>query len=134
MVGCNGNHAKTASATTKDSAAPVPTGKANTTYKPALEGQTRVRAVHTNTPYAVDKLATDLEFPWAIIPFPKNRFLISHRTGYLSIYGIDGKLQNKMTGLPKVDDRGQGGLLDVALDPGFEQNHILYWSFSENMA
>lgn len=131
MGGCNGNHAKTSAPTGKDSLAPVPTGKANTSYKPALEGQTRVRAVQTKTPYAVDKLTTDLEFPWAIIPFSNNRFLISHRTGYLSIYGLDGKLQNKITGLPKVDDRGQGGLLDVALDPGFEQNHILYWSFSE---
>lgn len=131
MGGCNGNRANTASKTAKDSAAPVPTGKANTNYKPAFDGQTRIRAVHTNTPVEVTRLAKDLEFPWAIIPFSKNRFLISHRTGYLSIYGLDGKLQNKITGLPKVDDRGQGGLLDVALDPAFEQNHTIYWSFSE---
>jgi glucose/arabinose dehydrogenase len=30
-----------------------------------------------------------------------------------------------------VAARGQGGLLDVALDPGYASNHIIYWSYSE---
>ena len=43
----------------------------------------------------------------------------------------DGKIAKKITGFPKVEDAGQGGLLDVALDPDFAQNKTIYWSFSE---
>jgi glucose/arabinose dehydrogenase len=37
----------------------------------------------------------------------------------------------KITGLPKVDSRGQGGLLDIVIDPDFENNQTIYWTFSE---
>ena len=45
--------------------------------------------------------------------------------------GTDGKLSAPVTGLPAVFARGQGGLLDVALDPAFAKNNLIYWSFSE---
>jgi glucose/arabinose dehydrogenase len=38
---------------------------------------------------------------------------------------------SKMEGFPKVDSKGQGGMLDVALDPDFKTNNIIYFSFSE---
>lgn len=47
------------------------------------------------------------------------------------IHDANGVLVKKITGLPEVDASGQGGLLDVALDPNFSQNKIIYWSFSE---
>ncbi|MEO7982798.1 MAG: PQQ-dependent sugar dehydrogenase, partial [Bacteroidota bacterium] len=43
----------------------------------------------------------------------------------------NGGLVKKITGFPKVDDGGQGGLLDVALSPGFTGNKTIYWSFAE---
>ena len=30
-----------------------------------------------------------------------------------------------------VDSRGQGGLLDVALDPAYQKNQVIYWSYAE---
>ena len=49
----------------------------------------------------------------------------------MEIRGSNGSLIKKITGLPEVDDRGQGGLLDVAPDPSFSSNKTIYWSFSE---
>ena len=43
--------------------------------------------------------------------------LVTERPGRLRIVGADGKLSEPVAGLPAVDARGQGGLLDVALDP-----------------
>jgi len=105
--------------------------KPSSGYKPAFEGQTKITAVTTNTPYQVDSLAGKLNYPWAIIPFPGNRLLVTSRKGYMMLLDADGALLKKITGFPPVADSGQGGLLDVALDPDFAKNKTIYWSFSE---
>ena len=110
---------------------PLEKNPPNTKYKPAFPGQTRINAVKTTTPYQVDQLADDLGRPWAIILLPDERFLLTEKTGFMQIRNKDGSLVKKITGLPKVDDRDQGGLLDVALDPNYSSNKIIYWSFSE---
>lgn len=51
--------------------------KANTNYKPAFPGQTRITPVKTTTPYQVDILNTSLGKPWGIINLPDGRFLIT---------------------------------------------------------
>ncbi|MFN8251311.1 MAG: PQQ-dependent sugar dehydrogenase [Ferruginibacter sp.] len=103
----------------------------NTSYKPAFEGQTRITEVTTETPYKTDTLNTWLGRPWAIIAFPGNRFLVTDRRGFMQLISTGGAIIKKIKGFPKVLDEAQGGLLDVALDPEFEQNHTIYWSFSE---
>ena len=110
---------------------PLEKNPPNTNYKPAFPGQTRINAVKTTTPYQVDQLAEDLGRPWAIILLPDERFLLTEKTGFMQIRNADGSLAKKITGLPKVDDRDQGGLLDVALDPDYSSNKIIYWSYSE---
>ena len=101
------------------------------TYKPAFEGQTNIKAVTTTTPYQVEKIAEKLGRPWAIIPMPDGRLMITEKSGFITIHSADGLLLKKITGLPKVEDDGQGGLMDVALDPAFAQNKMIYFSFSE---
>lgn len=110
---------------------PVETEKANTNYPPAFEGQTRVAGVTTATPYEGKVLASDLQRPWAVVPMPDGRLLITHIKGYMTIYNQEGVLQKKVEGFPEVDARGQGGMLDVALDPDFAKNRMIYWSFTE---
>jgi hypothetical protein len=105
--------------------------KANTDYKPAFVGQTRITPVKTITPYNVEVLNTSLGKPWGIINLPDGRFLITEKTGYMSVVSADGKQISKIAGFPKVDAKGQGGMLDVALDPDFKTNNIIYFSFSE---
>jgi len=110
---------------------PVETQNPNTNYKPAHSGQTRVKGVKTKTDYKVDKLAEKLGLPWAIIPLPDGRLLITERRGSMQILDANGTFVKKITGFPEVDDSGQGGMLDVALDPNFSKNKMIYWSFSE---
>ena len=105
--------------------------KPNTNYKPAFAGQTRSAPVKTVTPYDVEVLSTALGKPWGIINLPDGRFLITEKSGFMNVVSADGKQVFKINGFPKVDDKGQGGMLDVALDPDFKTNKIIYFSFSE---
>ena len=110
---------------------PVETQKPNTDYKSAKAGQTRVAGVKTKTAYKVDKMAEKLGLPWAVTPLPDGRLLITERKGSMQILDANGALVKKITGFPEVDASGQGGMLDVALDPNFSKNKMIYWSFSE---
>ncbi|RYY14024.1 MAG: PQQ-dependent sugar dehydrogenase, partial [Chitinophagaceae bacterium] len=104
----------------------------NTKYKPAFEGQTRIATIaKTTTAYKVDTLAQKLGSVWSIEVMPDGRLLVTERSGYMQILTAEGGLVKKITGLPKVHFSGQGGLLDVALDPDFANNKMIYWSFSE---
>ncbi len=106
-------------------------GSRNTDIAPAFSGQTRVAGVSTSTPFSVDVIAKGLGKPWGIINYPGGRFLVTDKSGYMSIVSADGSTVSKITGFPKVDTDGQGGLLDVALDPDFANNRMLYWTYSE---
>jgi aldose sugar dehydrogenase len=133
ITGCSNNTATSnpgESADTTKAAVAEPL-KANTDYKPAFEGQTRIGAVKTVTPYKVEKIAEKLGKPWAVIPLPDGRLLITEKHGYMQIHDAGGALIKKITGFPEVDSEEQGGMLDVALDPAFENNKTIYWSFSE---
>ena len=103
----------------------------NSDYPAAFAGQTRVQAVKTITPYNVERIAEKMGRPWAIIAIPNNRLLITEKSGYMEIRSTGGDLIKKITGFPAVADAGQGGLLDVALDPEFITNRYIYWTFSE---
>ena len=110
---------------------PVETQSPNTNYRPAHNGQTRVAGVKTKTAYKVDKIAEKLGLPWAIIPLPDGRLLITEKKGSMQILDANGTLVKKITGFPEVNSSGQGGMLDVALDPNFSKNKMIYWSYSE---
>jgi len=117
-----------------DSLAPVETKSPNSNYKPAFSGQTRIRSVKTTTSYNVEKIAAKLGSPFAIVTMPDGRLMVTLKSGYMEIHGKNGALVKKITGFPPVVYAGQGGLLDVAFDPNFASNKIMYWSFSEEYA
>ena len=135
-VACNDNNDNntTSDVSPTDTAkkkGPVETKKPNTDYKPAFAGQTRVNGVTTTTAYKVDKIAEKLGRPWAVVPMPDGRLLLTEKSGYMEIHDANGTLVKKIVGFPAVDDKGQGGMLDVAFDPSFSKNKTIYWSFSE---
>ena len=110
---------------------PVETNTPSADYKPAFAGQTRIAGVKTKTPLDISILNDKLENPWGLSVLPSGGFLITQKQGTMVILSADGKLSKKITGLPKVDPSGQGGLLDVTLDPNFAKNNIIYWAYSE---
>jgi len=73
-----------------------------------------------------------VEHPWGLAFLPDGRMLVTERAGRLRIVGRDGKLAPQpVGGLPKIEEYGQGGLLDVALHPRFAENGLVYLSFAE---
>jgi len=79
----------------------------------------------------ITEVARGLEHPWGLASLPDGRMLVTERPGRLRLVGKDGKLSAPLTGVPAVHASGQGGLLDVTLDPRFAQNRTLYLSYSE---
>lgn len=102
--------------------------------KPAFAGQTRVPEQKLDVAFDLVTVAEGLNRPWGIAFLPGDRILVTERSGRLRIIAPDGTLSEPVTGLPKVDARGQGGLLGVALDPQFASNQLIYWSYSEPQA
>ena len=76
-------------------------------------------------------VASGLEHPWGLQFLPDGRMLVTERPGRLRYVSPSGRLSDPIAGLPAVAARGQGGLLDVRLDPSFESNHLIYLSYSE---
>lgn len=76
--------------------------------------------------------ATGLDRPWSIAFLPNGRVLVTERDGRLRVVDAAGKAGPALSGVPPVVARGQGGLLDVALDPGFAANRLIYLSFAES--
>jgi glucose/arabinose dehydrogenase len=103
-------------------------------YKPAFVGQTRIAGAKTTTPYKVDKIASKLGNPFAIVGMPDGRLMITLKSGTMEIHDKNGALVKQITGLPEVVYAGQGGLLDVAFDPNFTTNKLVYWCYSEKVA
>ena len=90
----------------------------------------RPDVIQTKTgPILVEHLAT-LEEPWGMAFLPDGRLLVTEKPGRLRVF-VAGKLSPPVTGVPEVVSRGQGGLLDVAADPDFASNHLVYLSYTE---
>jgi glucose/arabinose dehydrogenase len=103
----------------------------NPEQKPAFAGQTDAPEQKLGVAFDVVTVAEGLQNAWSVAFLPNGKMLITERPGRLRVLDKDGKLSAPVTGLPAVFARNQGGLLDVALDPAFAKNNLIYWSFSE---
>jgi len=79
--------------------------------------------------FTIDTVVDGLEYPWAVEFLPDGRILVTEKPGRLRIID-NGKLLEPVKGVPKVKYKGQGGLLDIALDPDYAKNQIIYISYS----
>jgi glucose/arabinose dehydrogenase len=78
------------------------------------------------------EVAAGLEHPWALAFLPEEQgYLISERPGRLRLLDAQGRLHPPLGGVPAVFARGQGGLLDIALSPGFATDRLVYLSYAE---
>lgn len=79
----------------------------------------------------VENIADGLNHPWSLAFLPDGRALVTERSGNLRILNTNHELSQPLSGVPEVFARGQGGLLDVHLDPEYESNQMIYLSFAE---
>lgn len=76
-------------------------------------------------------LVQGLRHPWGLAFLPDGRMLVTERPGRLRIVATNGNLSAPIMGVPEVFARGQGGLLDVAVDPDYATNGWIYFSYAE---
>lgn len=111
----------------RDAEVRPPNGKGQ---QPAFAGQTRAPQIAAKAAYAVSDYVTGLQKPWGLAFLPDGSLLITEKPGRLRLFR-NGQLSGPIAGVPAVDGRGQGGLLGLALDPGFSANGLVYLSYAE---
>jgi aldose sugar dehydrogenase len=99
--------------------------------RPAFAGQTRTCGIRSNVALDVSVITNGLQKPWSVEPLPGGDFLVTEKPGRLRIVSRSGSISDPIAGVPAVDARGQGGLLDVALSPRFQADRTIFWSFTE---
>ncbi|HJT21410.1 MAG TPA: PQQ-dependent sugar dehydrogenase [Nitrospira sp.] len=103
----------------------------------ALPGSAGAEAPRSPTPPSrdgvvnVETFARGLEHPWGLAFLPDGRMLVTERPGRLRLVDAQGRLSDPLAGVPAVQAKSQGGLLDVAIDPRFADNRLVYLSYAE---
>ncbi|MDO5605735.1 MAG: PQQ-dependent sugar dehydrogenase [Paracoccus sp. (in: a-proteobacteria)] len=110
-------------------AEPWPQGAPNAAFQPAFAGQTRAPAIRSGITLRAEPVIEGLEHPWAVALLPGGGALITERPGRLRIW--QNGAAHEVAGIPNVAAGGQGGLLDVALAPDFDQSRVIYLSYAE---
>ncbi|SEM67917.1 Glucose/arabinose dehydrogenase, beta-propeller fold [bacterium A37T11] len=140
FLGCRkGNFQEVDNSTNNYPTTPVDSGRNGNGagYKPAFEGQTRAPGAITQTPIVEKEIfrSAKLVHPWAIKQVDKDLFIISTRQGEMRFFGLDSTLSDPIAGVPSVFynaiSGSNAGLFDIALDPGFLNNKIIYFSYSK---
>ena len=110
-------------------------GQASTAQDAVAVGQAPITGAQNAAakPFIATPVAA-FDAPWAMTFLPDGRMLVTEKTGTLKLATADGKAIVSVSGVPKVDSGGQGGLMDVVLHPQFAQNGIVYLSWSESGA
>jgi glucose/arabinose dehydrogenase len=105
--------------------APSPVADAQETATPSPQPPSTPGVV------TVETVARGLETPWGMVFLPDGRMLVTERTGRLRLVTAAGAVSAPLTGIPETQARGQGGLLDVELDPDFATSRWVYLSYAE---
>lgn len=84
-----------------------------------------------NPTQITDKVViSDMNSPWAVITGPDKKIYITEQSGTIRVYDSNFVLKGNISGLPNLNDVGQGGLLDIAFHPQFTKNNWLYVAYT----
>lgn len=82
---------------------------------------------HLGESYEVERVASGLTLPWAMVPINSNTIFVNSRLGESVLVNLTSGDQQVVKGLPEVWAQGQGGLLDVVQGP----EDWLYFTYSK---
>ena len=81
--------------------------------------------------FRIEVVARGLETPWGLAFLPDGRLLVTERPGRLRVVA-NGKLRpDAVQGTPKVWERQDAGMLDVAVHPHYASNGWIYLAYTE---
>ncbi len=78
----------------------------------------------------LDTIATGMKSVWGMAFLPDGSMLINDKNGTMYRHSEEHPMQ-EISGVPEVRYKGQGGLLDVEIDPNYEENSLIYLSYSK---
>jgi len=81
--------------------------------------------------FVVESFIGGFNVPWGMAFLPNGKLLVSDRNGTLWLVDKEGKNKAKVSGVPKVRYKGQGGLLDIQIHPNYKDNKFIYLSYSD---
>jgi glucose/arabinose dehydrogenase len=90
------------------------------------------RTLDTQTgPVRIETVTSGLSHPWAVAFLPDRAMLVTERDGRLRLVTAAGQISPPLGGVPPVFAQGQGGLLDIAIEPQFADSRRVYFSYAE---
>ena len=81
--------------------------------------------------FTLENLVSRDDVIWGFDFLPDEKILFTERSGKMFLFDPKTKVTKELTGLPKIYAEGQGGLLDVRIDPKFSENKRIYFTYSE---
>lgn len=93
-------------------------------FQPSLPPGARLGADLARAGSAVQVLAEGLDVPWGLA-FLDDGFLLTERPGRLTRLAADGSRRWSVD-VPDARERGEGGLLGLALHPGFQETRWIF--------
>lgn len=82
-------------------------------------------------PLRTTVIAKGLDHPWGLDFLPDRSMLVTERAGRLRRVAPNGQVSDPLTGVPRAQVGGQGGMLDVAVSPDFARDRLVYVSYAE---
>ncbi|RYZ87508.1 MAG: PQQ-dependent sugar dehydrogenase, partial [Moraxellaceae bacterium] len=128
------SNSSSSSSSTSSTGQPVLTPEPNAQHIRAFPEQTRAPEQRSSFSVAAKVVTSSLKSPWGITHLADGRMLITEKAGNLVIVTPDGKISAPIQGVPAVDARGQGGLLDVVLSPDFKTNRKIFISYAKEVS
>lgn len=104
--------------------------RAGTNYAKPLDNQLVTSRAHK---FRLEQVAEGLSTPWSVAFLPDGRMLVTELPGALR-WVDHGRVSSPVAGTPRVRAKGQGGMMDVALHPGYATNGWVYLAFSHGAA
>ena len=130
--GANNNSGPNPGDTTTTGLPPVETrAKVAPNQQPVSANQIRVAGVRTRFAYHVTIVSNNLNHPWGLAFLPDGRMMVSERPGSVRIVTNTGTVGNPIANIPVVRTGGEGGLLDLKLDPDFASTRLVFWTYVE---
>ena len=81
--------------------------------------------------FRVETFIDGFDIPWGMVFLPNQNLIVSDRNGSLWLVDYKEKSKTKISGVPNVRYKGQGGLLDVEIHPDFINNNYIYIGFTD---
>ncbi|OUS20108.1 hypothetical protein A9Q93_01990 [Nonlabens dokdonensis] len=127
FISCKNESQKTDQLAVNENTTAVNSNQESNQSKPIVEN---IPLIEDQKDYTVTPIIKDLTNPWGMTWLPNGDLIYTEKEG--EMYRFDGTTSHKISGVPEVYLRGQGGLLDVIIHPNFKDNNKIYISYASS--